>query len=178
MKRRWSFLFVVMAGFIFGGCVVERTSQTNNNLASPLPSATVSPSPAAKGATVQSLTLPVLDAFFADESFAATLKTRLQLTDEEVTKLKELARSETAKLNEENAGQEERQSASARAAAGEKIGALIGKDKTERLTELVGELWNGPADEAADKTKTANSREQGAAAPNAVPKDSRVVVNI
>ena len=46
------------------------------------------------------ITLPVLDAFFADNSFAETLKTRLKLNDDEVTKLKELARSETAKLDE------------------------------------------------------------------------------
>ena len=46
----------------------------------------------------------MLDAFFADESFSESLKTRLQLTDEQVTKLKELAHSETAKLNEANAG--------------------------------------------------------------------------
>jgi lipoprotein-anchoring transpeptidase ErfK/SrfK len=121
----------------------------------------------------------VLDAFFADESFAGTLKTRLQLTDEQVTKLKDLAHSETAKLNEENAGQEERESSTARAAAAEKIGAVIGPEKTEQLAELVGELWNGAADEVADKSAqpaTPNSREQ--ATPNAVPKDSRIVVNI
>ena len=92
MKRRWNFLLVLTACLIFGGCVVEPTSQPRNNAASPLPSATVSPSPIASGASSkQSLTLPVLDAFFADESFAGSLKTRLQLTDEQVTKLKELA---------------------------------------------------------------------------------------
>lgn len=177
MKRRWSCLFVLTAGLTFGGCVVSRTDQPNNNLASPLPSPTVSPSPTKGVSSSQSLTLPVLDAFFADESFAATLKTRLQLTDEQVTKLKELAHSETAKLNEENAGTEGRESAAARAAATEKIGALIGPQKTEQLTELVGELWTGPPDEAADKNaQSTSSREQAAA--NGVPKDSRIVVNV
>jgi hypothetical protein len=95
----------------------------------------------------------VLDAFFADESFTGTLKTRLQLTDEQVTKLKELAHAETGKLNEENAGQEGRVSSTARAAASEKIGALIGPEKTQKLAELVGELWNGPAAEASDKSR-------------------------
>ena len=178
MKRSWRYLFVLMACLVGGGCVVERTDQPNKNLASPLPSATVSPSPIARGdSPSQSLTLPVLDAFFADESFAGTLKTRLQLTDEQVTKLKELAHSETAKLNEENAGSDERESADARAAASEKISALIGQQKTEQLSELVGELWNGPAEEASDKNaQPTNSRDQAAA--NAVPKDSRIVVNI
>jgi lipoprotein-anchoring transpeptidase ErfK/SrfK len=176
MKTRWSYLFVLTACLMFGGCVAQPPSQPNNNLASPLPSATVSPSPAATAeSSKQSLTLPVLDAFFADESFAGTVKTRLQLTDEQVTKLKELAHAETGKLNEENAGQEERVSATARTAATEKIGALIGPEKTQKLAELVGELWNGPA-EASDKSP--NSREQAAGKPNAVPKDSRIVVNI
>jgi len=177
MKRRWSYLFVLTACLAFGGCVAAPTSQPNNNLASPLPTATVSPSPAATAASSkQSLTLPVLDAFFADESFAGTLKTRLQLTDDQVTKLKELAHAETGKLNEENAGQDERVSSTARATASEKIAGLIGPEKTQTLTELVGELWNGPGGEASDKSP--NSRESRGGGSNAVPKDSRIVVNI
>ena len=176
MKSSWRYLFVLTACLVGGGCVVERTDQPNKNLASPLPSPTVSPSPIARAdSNSQSLTLPVLDAFFADESFAGTLKTRLQVTDEQVTKLKELAHSETAKLNEENAGSNERESADARAAASEKISALIGQQKTEQLSELVGELWNGPAEEASDKNAQATNNQ---AAANGVPKDSRIVVNI
>jgi len=170
MQRRGSFLFTLTACLIFSGCVAERTNEPNNNLASPLPSATESPSPEKnRASSTQSLTLPVLDAFFADDSFAGTLKTRLQLTDEQVAKLKDLAHSETAKLNEDNAGTEERESSTARAAASEKIGALIGPEKTGQLAELVGELWNSSAGEAADKTTPA---------PNTIPKDSRIVVNI
>jgi lipoprotein-anchoring transpeptidase ErfK/SrfK len=180
MRRHLVHLFTLTACLTFGGCIAEPTKQVNNNLASPSPSATVSPTPAEnKSSSAQSLTLPVLDAFFADDSFAATLKKRLQLTDEQVTKLKELAHSETAKLNEENAGQEERESSSARAAAIDKIGALIGPEKTQQLGELVGELWSGPADESdkgAAQSTSANNRERSAA--NAVPTDSRIVVNI
>jgi lipoprotein-anchoring transpeptidase ErfK/SrfK len=172
MKRRWSCLFVLTAGLAFGGCVPPPANQPNNNLSSPAPAATVSPSPPTDAAHTQSLTLPVLDAFFADESFAETIKTRLHLTDDQVTKLKGLARSETAKLDDENAGREERQSATARAAAAEKIGALIGEEKTQQLAQLVGELWRGPADEASDKSA------QRTDALNSVPKDSRIVVNI
>lgn len=176
MKRGWSYLFVLTACLVGGGCMVERTDQPNPNLASPLPSATVSPSPIARTASSsQSLTLPVLDAFFADESFAGTLKSRLQLTEDQVTKLKELAHSETAKLNEENAGKDERESEDARTAASEKIGAVIGPQKTEQLANLISELGSGPADEASDKNAQPTSgRDQTAN----VPKDSRIVVNI
>src|SRR3954469_16886809 len=126
MTRRWSYLFALTACFTVAGCVVEPTKQANQNqAASPLPSVTASPSPPASNASKQSLTLPVLDAFFADQSFAATLKTRLQLTDEQVAKLKDLAHAETATLDEENAGLADRGSSTARASAAEKIGAVI-----------------------------------------------------
>jgi len=101
----------------------------------------------------------------------------LQLSDEQVSKLKELAHSETAQLNEENAGREEQESATARTTATEEISALIGAEKTQQLAELVGELWSGPTDEAGDKSVPASNREQ-AGDSNPVPADSRIVVNI
>ena len=180
MKSSRSYLFALTVCLGVSGCVVETANQGNRNAsASPSPSATVSPSasPADKASSSQSLTLPVLDAFFAEESFAGTLKTRLQLTDELVTKLKDLAHSETAKLNEENAGQGERESSTARATATEKIGALIGPEKTQQLAQLVGELWSGAAEEGSDKATNTNSRDKAAGTPNTIPKDSRIVVN-
>src|SRR6185295_10269445 len=98
MKRLVFFLFALMACLTVIGCVAQNTNQANNNtVPSPLPSATASPSPTDdKAAKAELLTLPVLDAFFAEESFSDLLKTRLQLTDDQVTKLKELAHSETA----------------------------------------------------------------------------------
>ncbi len=178
MKRLAIYLFALTVCLTVTGCVAENTNQANKNtVASPSPSATASASPAEdKAANPPSLTLPVLDAFFADESFSGSLKTRLQLTDDQVTKLKELAHSETAKLNEENAGTGERESSTARSEATEKIGALIGADKTRQLAVLVGERWNGATDEASDKTaQPANPNSAGK--PNAVPTDSRIVVN-
>src|SRR5437762_7031812 len=183
MKRRLSPLFALTACLTVTGCVAGPTNQANQNIAaSPLPSATASPSPAEeKAANAEPLTLPVLDAFFADESFSGSLKTRLQLTDEQVTKLKELAHSETAKLNEENAGKGEGESSNARSVAAEKISALIGAEKMRQLAVLVGERWSGTADEGSDKTApqptNPNNRKQLAGTPNAVPTDSRIVVN-
>jgi lipoprotein-anchoring transpeptidase ErfK/SrfK len=175
MKRLVVFIFALVACLTVTGCV-ESTNQANKNtVASPVPSATASPSPTEdKAANIPPLTLPVLDAFFADESFSGALKTKLQLNDEQVTKLKELAHSETAKLNEENAGRGEQESSTARSEATEKIGALIGPDKTRQLAVLVGERWSGANEEGADKTTNPNNR---AGAPNAVPTDSRIVVN-
>ena len=182
MKRHLSHLFALTACLIVTGCAVAPTNQANQNAsASPLPSATVSPSPIAEKTTkVAPLTLPVLDAFFADESFRGSLKTRLQLTDEQVTKLKELAHAETAKLNEENTGKGEGESSDARSVAEEKISALIGTEKTRQLAALVGERWSA-GDEVAEKTAAEptapNTREQVAGTLNMVPTDSRIVVN-
>lgn len=177
MNRRVIHIFALSACLSFTGCVAQNTNQANNNsVPSPSPSATASPSPAAeKAANIPPVTLPVLDAFFADESFSGLLKTRLQLTDEQVTKLKDLAHSETAKLNEENAGTGDRESSTARSEATEKIGALIGADKTVQLAVLVGERWSG--DEGSDKTAQPTGPNNRPGAPNAVPTDSRIVVN-
>jgi lipoprotein-anchoring transpeptidase ErfK/SrfK len=177
MKSSLSHLLALTACLMVTACA-EPTNQANKNaVASPLPSATASPSPAEqKAPNAELLTLPVLDAFFADESFSGSLKTRLQLTDEQITKLKELARSETAKLNDANVGKGEGESSNARSVAAEKISALIGPEKTRELAAFIGERWGSAGDAASDKTaaQPTNPNEQVA---GAVPTDSRIVVN-
>jgi len=78
-----------MFGLSFAGCVDVPTNQSNNNLRPPAsPAASVSPSPVNEtAANAEPLTLPVLDAFFADEGFSALLKTRLHISDEQIAKL-------------------------------------------------------------------------------------------
>src|SRR5258708_38468049 len=182
MKGHLSYVFALTACLMLIGCVVQPTNQTNKSpVASPSPSATASPSPStAKAANAGPLTLPVLDAFFADDSFSRSLKTRLQLTDEQVMRLKELDHSETAKLNEDNAGKGEQEAATARSAAAEKISALIGREKTEQLAILIGERWSSAAetsDKTANEPTNPTNREPVAGGPNSVPAGSRIVVN-
>ena len=180
MKRHFSHLLALAACLLVSACAAEPTNQGNrNSIASPLPSATASPSPVEEqAANAGLLTLPVLDAFFADESFSGTLTSRLQLTDEQVSKLRELAHSETAKLNEDNAGQGEGQSSAARSLAEEKISALLGPEKTRQLAALVGERWSSSGDDAADKASAPTTNTNNRAGTlNAVPTDSRIVVN-
>src|SRR5262245_31625395 len=67
--------------------------------ATPTVTPTVAATPAAYGQTP--VTLPLIDAFFfSDEQFASDLKRDLLLTDEQVTKLRTVARTETARLRE------------------------------------------------------------------------------
>jgi len=172
---------LILVGLYATGCIAVPTNQSNNNLSPPAsPAASVSPSPVnGEAANAEPLTLPVLDAFFADEGFSALLRTRLHISEEQIAKLKELAHAETAKLNEENAGKGEGESAAARAAAEEKIGAVIGNDKAAQLAALVRERWNSAADDTSNQTAAENNpRESARDAANRVPNDSRIVVNI
>src|SRR5260370_37482517 len=58
--------------------------------------ALTNPSPPATGEL--ELTLPVLDALFADVAFKAELKSKLQRTDEQITALGKISSEEVAKL--------------------------------------------------------------------------------
>jgi lipoprotein-anchoring transpeptidase ErfK/SrfK len=108
------------------------------------------------------VTLPVLDAMFADSTFAGALKAKLQLTDEQVARLRQIAREETAKLNEKEAGTGTT-SAATRSAA-EKIKGVVGEEKLPAFDAFVGERWSGGAGTLPGK-------------PNSVPTDTRIVVN-
>lgn len=128
------------------------------------PSASASASPAAPGSSEASLpvTLPVLDAMFADEAFAGELKSKVQLTDEQVARLREVAREGTASLSEE--GAESGKTSEATRAAAEKIGSVVGQEKAQSFTAFVRERWAGG--ESALQSR-----------PSSVPTDTRIVVN-
>src|SRR5438270_125827 len=144
------------------------TASTNANAAptnananvSASPSPTVSPTPASEASLP--VTLPVLDAMFADSSFAGALKAKLQLTDEQVARLRQIAREETAKLSESKA-QTGTTSEATRSAA-EKIKGIVGEEKLAAFTAFVGERWSGGGGALPGK-------------PNSVPTDTRIVVN-
>ena len=174
MKRYLGSALFMAACILTTACVVEPTKQANSNgnvAASPAPTATISPTPVSeKASKTEALTLPVLDAFLANESFSGLLKSRLQLTDEQIVKLKEAAHSDTAKLSEASAGTSSGETARARTTAKETITKIIGAEKAQQLEALIAEQWTGDNESAADKTATQS-------VSNEVPTDSRVVVN-
>jgi len=183
MKKGLILLLCLAAGFLLVSCTEPPHPTSKNATPAPTPMAAASPLAAEeKAAIAQPVTLPVLDAFFADESFPALLKTRLQLTDDQIAKLKELAHSETAKLSDTNAGEAEGATAKARQSAEEKLKALLGDEKAGQLAILVRERWSDTGDTAPGKTAAATTNpttpeEFAARAPNTVPTDSRIVVN-
>ncbi|HSP62614.1 MAG TPA: L,D-transpeptidase [Pyrinomonadaceae bacterium] len=179
MKRYLGSALFMAVCILAVGCVVEPTNRANSNAnvaALATPTATISPAPVSEKASTQVLTLPVLDAFLANEPFSGLLKSRLQITDEQIAKLKEAAHADTVKLSEANAGTSPGETASARTTAKETITKIIGAEKAEQLEALIAEQWSSDNESAADKT-VPQSGPNDTRNPNNVPTDSRVVVN-
>lgn len=116
------------------------------------------------------VTLPVLDAMFSDESFANDLKMKVQLTDEQIDKLKNAARQATASLKESDDA-----SSSTRASmdrADKQIKEIVGENNASKFFDFIRERWSG-----SDNADTASSNGNNTAGMNAVPTDTRIVVN-
>ncbi len=195
-----NFLRVVGATFALAvtlcgtGCVTQPVNTANNTTNT---QTTNTATPAATPATTQTnanaadalpITLPVLDAFFHEEQFAGELKTKLQLTDEQVEKLRTVAREETARLRETDTDNYNGTTSAARSRAAEQIKAVIGEEKVAQLTAFLNERWSGGSSDdsagstnapanGAPNTSGTNAAHGSKRQPNAIPTDTRVVVN-
>src|SRR6185369_13840202 len=178
--------FVVFAVLLAGaGCTEspnptanKATPAANTNTASA--PATAAPPPAVVATpNIQPVTLPLLDAFFAQENFAAELKSKLQLTDQQVNELKNIARQETSRLRESNRDEYSGKTTVAREDAYAKSKAAIGEAKTQELIAFVNERWNGDVTQpaTASVTPTPAPRPPAGVIAVGVPNDKRVVVN-
>ncbi|HEX8285258.1 MAG TPA: L,D-transpeptidase [Pyrinomonadaceae bacterium] len=170
-KMIWKSPLALVAAAVLlaaSGCT---TTAPTNTAAPSAPTTSASPvaTPASNTATAANakaelpVTLPVLDAMFADESFAGELKSKLQLTDEQVEGLRKVAGEERAGLSEE--GEQSGTTPEATRRAAEKIRAVIGAEKATAFNVFVSERW------------AAGGEALAAAKPNSVPTDTRVVVN-
>ncbi len=172
------------------GCVTEPAGNNNSNMStSPSPSA--SPSPVSSISKAIPVTLPVLDALFSDEAFKTNLKSKVELTDDQLAQLQKIAGAEVARLRQSNAEaksaeDQSLQAEQSRQRAAEAIRSVIGEQKANDLFALASDYWV-KGNEGPDSNKT-NKEAKGATGeapentllpgPNAVPKDTRVVVNI
>jgi len=175
---------MAFATFAAAGCMTEPVSNSNSNATGSLaPSVSPSPTTVSK-ATAIPVTLPVLDALFSDDAFKTTLKSKVELTDDQIAQLQKLAADEVARLRqlntEEQGAGESPQAGESRQRASEAIRGLLGEQKAEGLFALAREYWVKGTDEAnkAGANDKAGPTENAAAGPNAVPTDTRVVVNI
>jgi len=160
------------------GCEVPPSTSTNANVAVNTNTAVANANTAPTNAPVENkemaakmpVTLPVLDAMFnADENFAGELKSKVQLTDEQIDNLKRLSREAVANLSENEADENSRSTRAAIQRAEGQIREMLGEQKSPQFFDFVRERWSNG--------ETANNANNSTAAPNSVPTDTRIVVN-
>ena len=172
---------LIVLSLAFGACVTQPSGNSNSGVVQTTPSPTASPTEVAS--ETPPITLPVLDAFFASDSrFATELKAQVNLTDEQIERLRSVAREETSKLRERENGDYSGTTTEARELAENRIKEIVGEEKASALAKFVSERWRGneTADggEAKPETSTASKEASLPSTPNSIPNDSRVVVNI
>lgn len=182
MKKRTVIgLIIALLVVAAAGCVVEPGNSNTSTPASPSPSASASPSGEVSKGTAIPVTLPVLDALFSDVAFKSTLKSKVELTEDQITQLRKIAADEVAKLRqsnaEEQAAEPSLQAEESRQRAIEAIRGIVGEQKAESLFALARDYWVKGGDEL-DPNKAKETTDVLMPGPNAVPKDTRVVVNI
>jgi lipoprotein-anchoring transpeptidase ErfK/SrfK len=153
------------------GCV-QNNANTSTSTAPPASS----PSPAAsqqQGTETRSqVTLPVLDALLANDAFVSELKTKVQITDDQVAALKTAASEEVKRLRSTNAEENVAVSTDGKTRTTAQLSQIIGEAKTKDLIRLASDFW------ARGANPEDTSAQQETAKPNAVPTDTRIVVNI
>lgn len=167
-------LIVVFTLCLLAGCApVPNNPNTANTNTAPTPNTAPSPAPVESTQTSAQITLPLLDALFTDEKFVSELRSRLKLTDEQVNSLKRASNEEIARLQEANAEDLDSADGDARARASEKLNQLLGDAKAKELTSFANEYWS-----KGDPSEAGAKGVEMLKGPNAVPTDTRVVVNI
>src|SRR6185369_14413053 len=170
--RRLSIL--ALFACLITSCTTEPPANSNRSVVTATPSPTASPSPVTAEATSSQITLPLLDALLADEKFVAKAKQNVKLSDQQIDSLKHASSAEIARLRESNAEDSEENAADPRAQADQQLRSILGEEKAKELTQFANDYWSkGDTSEAA-AGKTVEMSKQ----PNAVPADTRVVVNI
>ncbi len=162
------FLIFTIATILFSlGCEpppANTTVNANTNVSNTNVTTTKVETATTKESTMKMpVTLPVLDAMFADESFAADLKSKLQLTDEQIDKLKTVSRQAVSNLREDESDTQVGSTRASIERADKQIRETLGDEKANKLFELVSQRWAGedagnPADTAQGKNSKRQSR--------------------
>src|SRR5215212_3128786 len=170
-------LFIFFATTLAIGSACTTPSNNANapvTQASPAPSPTASPTPSPAQASMQ-ITLPLLDALLSDEAFEREAKNKIKLSDEQIESLKRASQAEITRLRESNAEEAETAGTDAPARARDQLRSILGEEKATQLAALANDYWAKGASTEASNGKGAVEMSK---TPNAVPTDTRVVVNI
>ena len=173
MNSMRQFLLLTFIGFCLTACTAPTNSNTAVTQATPSPTASPSPSPQRAHAASMQVTLPLLDALLTDDKFVDQLKSRLRLSDDQIASLKRVSTAEIDRLRETNAEELNGNATDARSRAAEQLRGILGEEKANELASLVHDYWS-----KGDPTEAANNNTEMLPGPNAVPSDTRVVVNI
>ena len=158
---------------LLAGCT-PAPNNTNTTVSQATPSPTASPSPASSSDTASvQVTLPLLDALLTDEKFVARLKQNVKLSDEQIESLKRVSSADVARLRQSNAEDLDNSDGNPRERAEQEIRSVLGEQKARELTTLANEYWS-----KGDPAEASNDKAEMLKGPNAVPSDTRVVVNI
>lgn len=157
------------------GCTpAPSNSNTTVSSTQPSPSPTASPSPTTTTDTASvQVTLPLLDALLTDEKFVGRVKQNLKLSDQQIDELKRVSSGDVARLREANAEDVDGNGTDAPKRAEEQLRSVLGEQKARDLAKLANEYWS-----KGDTSEGSNDTVQMLKGPNAVPSDTRVVVNI
>ena len=169
LRRLMILAFIIC---LFTSCTAP-PNNSNTAVSTATPVAKTTPAAATEKTSVQ-VTLPLLDALLTDDQFVAQLRQTLKLSEDQIEKLKRASSAEIDRLREVNAEEVDGNATDARTRASEQLRTILGEQKANELTALANEYWSkgGPAEAANGK---ATEMLKG---PNAVPTDTRVVVNI
>lgn len=177
VKQVFSASALAAAVGLFAACEqpanFNTTVNTNANNAAPVAAASPVASPRVENPRAEvnlPVTLPVLDAMFADESFAGEAKSKLGLTDEQIERLRTISREAVGNLNESERDETTGSTTESVKRAQEQIRSVIGEEKTAQLSALVRDRWQQGGFEE-------NAANGSAQKPNSVPTDTRIVVN-
>ena len=136
-----------------------------------LPQAANSPTPSSDRID---MTVEVLNELLKDKAFTAVLKSKVQLTDQQVASLLKISSDEMARLGSVNADTRTNEAKAGSVRVLKAIRDLLGADKADQVMALAAERKSDQIDTAAAKPDELTQLK----GPNAVPPDTRIVVNI
>ena len=166
-------LILIFTFCFLTSCAPAPNNPTTANV-NTAPPATTAPSPAESPvATSAQITLPLLHALLGDENFVNELRSRVKLTNEQIESLKRVSNEDIARLREANAEEVDSLNGDPRARASEQLNQILGDQKARELTSFANEYWS-----KGDPSEATANGPQMLPGPNAVPTDTRVVVNI
>ena len=175
-KVKIQIVLLVLLALALGACVTNN-SNSPTTAVSPTPSPSTSPAPSASesGKPRSEVTLAVLDALLANDSFVSGLKGKLQVTDEQIQSLKKAASDEVDRLRTGNAEDSTTAADNASERATQQIKSILGDEKATQFNTFVSEFWARGGETEASGKEAADILPK---TPNSIPADTRIVVNI